>query len=160
MTDYFGDVDADGGIDLDFTDAQDPSAMAAGLYPARVVEADVHNSANSDLPTLYLTFEVLGPEGSEGRKMRFTSSLKNDKISRGFLRVALKALGIPAAELVAGWKLHPMDLLDRECTIRVALSTYLGEPSASISRLYPLGRSADTKVAEAAPFANGGGGIF
>lgn len=128
-------------LNLDLTDVPDMGAIPPGLYPARVIEADVRNSEASGTPTLYLTLELTGPEEYVGRKLFFTNSLSQK--ARGFLKETIRALGFPLQ-----CKLHPMDMVDRECAVKVINETYEGEQRSRVRRLYPPTKLSESFVAE------------
>lgn len=148
----------DGAYDLDFTDVEETRIIPVGTYPARVEEADIKASANSGQPTLYLTFELLGPERYVGRKLRYAVSLQKQALSR--VRNVLSSLAFPLEELKGQVRLRPAMLLDRTGGIRVEVRTnQQGEQVNGIARMTTIDKvPAESVAGPEAPFETGTSG--
>ena len=155
MVDEIVRANEDGAYDLDFTDVEETRIIPVGTYPARVEEADIKASANSGQPTLYLTFELLGPEKYVGRKLRYAVSLQKQALSR--VRNVLSSLAFPLEELRGQVRLRPAMLLDRTGGIRVEVRTnQQGEQVNGITRMTTIDKvPAESVAGPEAPFEPG-----
>jgi hypothetical protein len=151
--DYDSGAAEDGTLDIDFTGVEETRVIPEGVYPARVQDAEIKNSASSSQPTLYLKLELLGPEKYVGRTLFYTVSLQ--ATARGLLQTALVGLGFPKDDLRAKIRLNPAALLERVCGVRVTVQTYDGDLTNRVNKLVPIGKvPAELMAAPEAPFGD------
>jgi len=148
-------IDTDGAVDIDFTGVEETRLIPEGIYPARVDEVNVKNSASSGAPALYFTFELLGPAKYVGRKQFFVVSLQGQ--ARGILQSVLVGLGFPMSDLKGPVHLNPMVLLDQTCGVRIGTQTYEGELRNRVTKVMSIDKvPAEMTTDPAAPFSDGG----
>jgi hypothetical protein len=136
-------------VDLTGVTAGGPAALEAGIYPAVIAKADVHDSKNSAEPTLYLDLSLSIEDEDTGeteeRTMRWNTSLQPKQLGR--FKELLNRLGFDYPE-EGPFEFDEAELVGIECRVRLTQEPHYRDPERMTNRVAEiLGTDVDEQEA-------------